>query len=401
MSDRVAHIHLGASKLGLGLVVSITAQLGMEVHLVGRPGPEMIPRFGVSLVPSVPLAFHDVETFTGPESFEEAHPKLRSAVTRDGPLLITCTLRDGIVSRLSFLRELLAARGGGEALFIPCENSPHPAYETLRKEFEPKGVCFLDTVVNRICPKFIETSDSRRIVRAHKIGEWLIEDDGAKGIIREMLASSEQDVLFEKNLEPFERRKRWQVNGGQLLLALLAHQGGVKSLMSAAHTPRTFTPVVHFHSEVNRVLAQYAELSENLDFAMRHSVAFCEITDDVDRMVAMRRENLSKFFATFRARIAEPARLATELGGGETPEIFDYALAVLDQLLDEPRAYDWSSARAGLEPAVDQRAVEAYTGMLEGWKPADEIVARGERLEMTLSAHRSRFASKNNRIEQV
>jgi hypothetical protein len=330
------------------------------------------------------------------------NPKLRAAVMRDGPLLVTCTLRGGIVEREQFIRELLEARSSGETVFIACENSPHRLYEKLREEFEPKGTIFLGAVVNRICPKFVGPSDSRRIVRAHKLGEWLIQDKGVKSAVVEALARSDL-VFLEANLEPFERRKRWQVNGGQLLLALLAHQGGETSLMAAAHTPSTFTQVIHFHSEVNRVLEQYPELSENLDFAMRNYVAFCEITDDVDRVVGMQREDLTPFFETFEERIAEPARLARQLNEGRTPEIFGYALGVLDQLLEEPAAYDWSNrsdprARIMLDAATDRRAVEVYIRMLRDWKSDAEIAAAGERLEKILSGHRSRFASKNNRI---
>jgi hypothetical protein len=379
--------------------------MGMEVHLVGKPGPDSIPRFGVSLVPGVPVAFHDVATFTGPETFKAAKEELREAVGRDGPLLITCTLRDGILDRYQFLREVLLARGGGETVFIACENSPHEAYERLRDEFEPGGVRFLDTVVNRICPKFIRTSGSRRIVRAHKLGEWMVGAGPGESEVVDRLTASKL-VLLEQDLEPFERRKRWQVNGGQLLLGLLAHEGGKNDLMRAAkNTPAILAQVGHFHAEVNRVLRdRYPRLPDNHGFAMRHAEAFCEITDDVARMVAMRREDLSGFFSTFERRIAEPARLATELAGGSTPEIFDFALAILDQLLVDPQAYDWSSkadpdAPATLDETVDDTAVQAQAQMLAGWQTQEEIKERSKRLESILSGHRNRRAPVNHRIK--
>lgn len=406
MPGQVVHIHVGPSKLGLGLVASTTAQLRMEVHIVGRPGPDSTPRFGVSLVPNLPIAFHDVASFTGPETFKEAGPALREAVMRDGPLLVTCTLRDGIVDRYQFVRELLLARGDGETVFIACENSPHEAYGRLRQEFEPGGVRFLDTVVNRICPKFIRISGPRRIVRAHKLGEWLIEERLDDSAVIECLTGSDF-VLLEPELEPFKRRKRWQVNGGQLLLAMLAHQAGESDLLRATRTPGVLSPVDHFHAEVNRVLlARYPQLDGNLEFAMKHVKAFCEITDDVARMIAVQREDLSPFFRTFESRIAEPARLATEMAGGSTPEIFELALAVLDELLAEPRAYDWSSRAdpdvpAKLDEATDRNAVKTYEQMLEGWQSSEAMEERVERLEAILSSHRNRGAPFNHRIKPI
>lgn len=404
MRQRVVHIHFGPSKLALGLVLPIAVELGLSTHLIGRPGIGARPAFGVSLVPSLPISFFPLASFTGPRTLAEVDPRIAGALQDGDPMLITTTLREGIVECCGLMRELLAARGADdETVFIACENSPHPKYEELREEFEPAGIQFLGTVVNRICPKFLPPSHGRRVVLAHELGEWLIETPPRPGEIAELLEQS-GFVTFHAELEALEERKRWLVNGGQLYLAMLAHHAGEESLTRAANTPLR-DPMTHFHAEVNRVLeARHPALTGNLDYALAHGEAFCEVADDVPRMVAMQRADLTPFFQTFNRRIGEPARLAVELNGGHTPEIFMHALATLDSLLEKDRAYDFSDPRDPSRPAVlsaetDARAVEAYSAALKGWV-AQRTIEEGKcRLEVILRSHRSRGEPPHRRIE--
>lgn len=401
------HIHFGPSKLALGLILPILFEVGMPTHLIGRPGKEETPAFGVSLEPHWPLQFYPLASFNGPRSLEELDPEIHVTLDCDGPLLITSTLREAILERHALIREILAARGPeAETVFIACENSPHPRYDDLRKEFEPKGVQFPSTVVNRICPRFLDNDNGRRIVRAHELGEWMIEAPSRPGVVASLLDKSDL-VSFHsrKELVARERRKRWLVNGGQLYVALLAHEGGVEDLMSAALQAEIHAPMVHFHAEANRVLkARHPTLDGNLEYALDHGKAFCELADDVPRIVAMRRAELAPFLRSFERRIAEPARLAAEDEDGPPPEVFELALGTLDNLLEHDPAYDWSDPEDPGRPATlsvesDERAADAYAAMLTGWVPEEEIAGRRERLEIRLRSHRKQDDPVSRRID--
>ncbi len=395
MHERVLHIHLGASKLALGLILPIATEVGLETHLIGRPGPGSRPAYGVALVPSRPISFFPLASFGGPFDLAGVDPRIAEALQDGDPMLITSTLRGAISQRYEFVSELLEARHAeDDTVFIACENSLHPAYEDLRKKFEPAGVQFLSTVVNRICPRFLPPSHGRRVVLAHEVGEWLIEEPERPAAFQALLERSDL-VRFHKKaeLEALEERKRWVVNGGQLYLAMLAHDAGEKSLTKAARSPLR-DPMTHFHAEANRVLAlRHPDLSDDLPYALMHGKAFCEIADNVPRMVAMQRADLTPFFRNFERRIGEPARLAAGQNEGKVPPIFLRALEILDSLLGKRRAYDFSDPHDPEKPATldrntDARAVEAYRNALRGWVPADEIKARVRRLDLILSSHR-------------
>ena len=383
--------------LALGLILPIADELDLPSHLIGRPGPESTASYGVSFAPSQPLRFYGLESFTGPERLEQAKPEILQATEDGRPMLITATLRAGIEKRYEFVRELLAGRSSeAETVFFACENSPHPLYTKLREEFEPAGIQFPATVVNRICPKFLEPDEGRRVVRAHECGEWLIARPSQAETIVSLLEGS-KFVSFHapEEIMALEKRKRWIVNGGQLYLAILAHDADEESLVQAANTPGLRDLVNHFHNEAIRVLkAEHPELVENLDYCVKHCVAFCEVADEVPRMVAMQRADLTPFFETFRRRIGEPAALAAETSDGHVPEVFQQVAEAVDSLLEKDRAYDWSDPQNPEQPAVlsaetDARAVKAYAKMLTGWVAAEEIEEKCERLGVILRTHRN------------
>jgi hypothetical protein len=401
LHHRVVHIHFGPSKLALGLILPIALELGLSTHLIGRAGVSARPAFGVSLAPGGLVSFYPLASFNGPRTVSQMDPRIAGAL-EGGQMLITSTLRDGIVDRHPLVRELLEARGStGETVFIACENSPHQLYGDLKEEFGA-NVQFLGTVVDRICPKYLPPSHGRRVVLAHRLGEWLIESPSEEGAITSLLAKSDL-VSFHPDLRPYEERKRWLVNGSQLYLSLLAHQAGTKSLIRAANTSLR-DPMNYFQAEVNRVLGKrHPALQGNLQYAWDHGKAFCEVTDDVPRMVAMVRADLRPFFRTFDRRIGEPARLAAELENGEVPEVFELARIVLDTLLGEGRAYDFGDpddpeTDATLDEAIDAEAIEAYGVALEGWVPENEIEAGKRRLGVILRSHGSMQEEHGSRV---
>jgi hypothetical protein len=403
MQSRAIHIHFGPSKLALGLILPTVFEMEIPSHVIARPGRNGRPAYGVSLAPNRPLRFYPLASLKGPQSLEEAFPDILAALREGRPMLITSTLRDGVVHRHQFMRELLSARDSeAETIFLACENSPHEIYGKLREEFGPAGVQFPATVVNRICPKFLEPDLGRRVVRGHELGEWLIERP-RPGLITDLLEGAAL-VSLHDDLEALEKRKRWIVNGGQLYLAILAHHARKKSLVNAAATPGLRDLVNHFHSEAIRVLqAAHPELSENLDYCIDHCRAFCQVADDVPRIVAMQRGDLTPFFKTIQRRISEPAVLSTDIADGQVPEVFSRLVAAVDALLERRKAYDWNDSEdperpATLDQKTDERAVEAYEAMLRGWVEAREIEERAERLAIILRSHHSDREPPNRRL---
>jgi mannitol-1-phosphate/altronate dehydrogenase len=393
MNRRPIHIHFGASKLALGLLLPIAWELGMASHVIGRPGVKEEKQYCVSFAPSRPKQYYPLGSFEGPENLADANAEILAALRDGRPMLVTATLRNAIVERQGLIRELLGSRRASEeTIFLACENSPHPLYSELRREFEPAGVQFPATVVNRICPKFLDRDDGRRVVRAHELGEWLIERPRPGKLA--MLLESSALVSMHDDLTGLEKRKRWVVNGGQLYLAILAHEAGEESLVEAANTPGIRDFVNHFHSETIRVLrAEHPDLQDNLAYAVDHCRAFCEVADDVPRMVSLQRADLVPFFETFKRRIGEPAALAAA-ADGEPPEVFVIARAAVDALLEREEAYDWGDPVDAEQPALlsaetDERAVQAYGAMLDGWVDAEEIAERCDRLEALFRSHRS------------
>lgn len=406
MNSRAIHIHLGPSKLALGLILPVVFEIGIPSHVIARAGKDSRPAYGVSLAPDHPLQYYPLASFKGPVRISECHPDILRALTDGRPALITATLRGGIAGRYPFVRELLEARrGAAETIFLACENSPDPLYASLREEFEPAGIQFPATVVNRICPKFLDPDLGRRVVRGHELGEWLIERP-RPGALAAALESAEL-VSYHDTIDGLEKRKRWVVNGGQLYLAILAHEAMEQSLVEAANTPGLRDLVNHFHSETIRVLrSAHPELPENLKYCVDHCIAFCEVADDVPRMVAMQRADLMPFFKTLRRRIGEPAALGSKMSGGQTPEVFLQLFGAVDSLLEREAAYDWGDpADPGgtcvINAEVDKRAIDEYAAMLDGCLPPDEIELRRRRLEIILRSHRSQNEPQNHRLKPL
>jgi hypothetical protein len=315
-------------------------------------------------------------------------------------MLVTCTLRDRIVERRSFIEELLRVRPpGSETTLLACENAPDGAYRELADNCKKLDVTFLRTVVNRMCIGRDPDSKGRRIVSAHELGEWLIEWPGAPSYLLEALAEVEE-VELVVDIDAHHDRKLWMVNGAHQALALMARYGGTQDLRIArddeepddeekddlrqvAQDPRVLGRLLHLHGAMDDALHwAHPALSGNLDYGLEHVVAYGEHPDSVNRVLgAFRRRDLAPFIETLEVRLAQPARICFEQGRSVAPfahifDAFESLVEYLDAFLD---AIEVRENPDSFDPTADEWAVAAYARLVRGWnseRHAEERVAR-------------------------
>jgi hypothetical protein len=379
----------------LGLLVAASRDAGFDVAIVGRPGDRSPLRYGRSISgPEGRLVFTTVQWFEGPSTVEDLPDDLRRRIRSEEPLLITCTLRDGIVDRAEFVEGVLRQRPRVcETVLLACENAPHPAYEALAEVANETGALMLRTVVNRMCIACKNDRDGRRLVSAHPLGEWLIAaPDTEVGLLEQLATASEVKIVTD--IDARHDRKLWMVNGAHQALALMARKANYPDLPLAARDPKVEARLSHLHAAMNDALEklhpQLSKGTENLDYAVEHVQAYCEHPDSINRVLGQfKRVKLASFFRMLDERIARPARICAENGVSIAP--FLAVINVLEQLLESIDAYqDAEDLRTGhVVPDADQdaAAVDAYKGLLSGWIDDEQIAQRAKELAINLAQH--------------
>jgi hypothetical protein len=157
------------------------------------------------------------------------------------------------------------------------------------------------------------------------------------------------------------------------------------------------------HSEANRILAsRYPELEGNLQYGIDHAIAFCEIVDDVPRVLGLKRWGLAGFFDLFDERLAEPARLIFELDG-HAPDVMLFTLQTLEELLEKSGSYEWGRREDWPGPtrqeALDREATLAFQRMLTGWLPPEAIDVKVAWLGRLLASSRALVAARRPRLK--
>lgn len=162
--ERPVHLHLGAGRLGLGLVVPTTRRCGLNVTVVARPNANA---FSTTRNHSLAAqsTYHLLVRETGERSpveideflvLDEATRELVDRILKDPrtALITTAVGKANLELLVPRLRELLdvrfAAGVTAPLLVIPCENDVGAEYHRLTTSGPPR-VFFLDAVVDRIC----------------------------------------------------------------------------------------------------------------------------------------------------------------------------------------------------------------------------------------------------------
>ena len=171
------HAHIGPSPLALGLLAPTTLAAGFDVCLIGPPGDESPTEYVFSgSDPDGRFRIDRVDWFEGPRTLADLPDDLRERIGGEEPLLLTVTLRDRIGERRQLIEEMLRLRPENvETIMLACENAPEPAYREIATACARPGFQMLHTVVNRMCVRLPRDSENRRVVSAHSLGEWLVE----------------------------------------------------------------------------------------------------------------------------------------------------------------------------------------------------------------------------------
>lgn len=405
------HVHLGPSPLALGLLIPCTTAAGFGVCVFGRPGDQSPSQYGlVGTGPEALLTFLKVEAFEGPDGYEDISEDVRQRIASPEPLLLTCTLREMIAERYPLVEGILRARpNGAETILLPCENAPHSTYTDLSQICDLTGALFQRTVVNRMCTERERDSENRRMVSAHPLGEWLIEQPQRPSALLDQLASGVEEVRLVDDYDARKARKLWMVNGAHQALAMMAWDATERTLgviegddpvflrrsddlREAARRQRVSARLHHLHAAMDDALLHvYPRLQGNLAYGLEHVIAYSEHPDSVKRVLAnFRRQDLAPFIETMKARLGEPAEICSQLERSLAPftfvmDVFESLALNLDAFLDV--------AQLRLEPdridaRADERALAAYAQLLGGWLSAIEVEERVQRLASALASQR-------------
>lgn len=404
------HIQIGPSPLALGLIVPSTLAAGFDVCVVGRPGDKSLREYGhAGSGPRGRLRFPRVDWFVGPEKFEDLPFGLLSRIQSDEPLLLTCTLRGRIAERRPLVEALLRARPeGSETIMLACENAPDPIYEQIAAGCGQHGVQVLRTVVNRMCIGLPRDSEGHRMVSAHPLGEWLIDQPAQPSALLDALSAVDEVDVVE-DIEARHSRKLWMVNGAHQALALIAWAGLSRELrlppaesaaggephhdlQDAAQDLSVSARLSHLHAAMDAALRkEHPELEDNLAYGVEHVVAYSEHPDSITRVLgAFLRHNLAPFVETLDVRLAQPARICFELQWPTTS--FEFVFDHFEMLAGNLDVFlDARQIRAGsvvVDPAADGVAIELYARLVRGWMSREQAEERVARFAKALAACR-------------
>jgi len=409
----VVHVQIGPSPLALGLLIPCTLAARFDVYVIGRAGDNSPPEYGhVGTGPEARLRYRRVSAFEGPDSYGDLGATLRNRTESREPMLITCTLREKIEERRALVEEILRARPPkAETVFLPCENAPHEVYEHVVRLCDETGALPLRTVVNRMCTEEDRDREGCRMVSAHSLGEWLIERPPTPVSLLDVLERIPEVELVD-DYEARRARKLWMVNGAHQALAMIAWEGiddslevqapaeeetrerpvgASDDLRVAARGLRVSGRLHHLHAAMDDALQQkFPEMTGNLDYGLKHVVAYAEHPDSVRRVLdAFRRQDLTTFIKTMDIRLGQPAEICFEMGRSVSPfafvfDVFESLALSLDAFLDAP---ELRKNRSLIDPSIDQQALQGYAALVGRWMPREQAKGRVQRLASALASH--------------
>jgi hypothetical protein len=406
------HVHIGPSPLAKALLLPLSRKAGFAVCVVGRPGGEPLP-LDAAGHPTYRLKWEGqdareeqrtVDWYCEAESVAELPAEVGNALGKRSAVLITATLRDGIRERRRLIEEMLRQRPqGAETIVMPCENSVPGDWQAVRSLCDELGATYLQPLVNRIALPLEPHGPDSRTTRTHNLGEWLVAPPQRKSRILEALAVNDEFDVVE-DLEVRMQRKLFMVNGAHLALGIRGALLGRRSLRATAQMPSSIYDVANLHFAMNQGLTfSGCKLTDTFEYGREHVGAYCEVADDVNRIMRkLRRADIAPFLKDVHDRLSAPAEM-TALAqrevdpAHETSDWLDPYRDVFDGLellLARLDAYSDGKVSARrrepllLDPDIDARVIAEYERCLLDWERASERRERLRKLEESLRAHR-------------
>lgn len=402
-------VHVGPGRLGLGLIVDVLRKdASFDVCLIARADgrPEQRTYQIAFADPERGLVTRDVQWACNVERFDDIDEGARARITSEEPLLITVALGGAISEREDLLRELLRARPAeARTLLLACENEPGDEYRRIAEDHPEVAYC--PCVVDRICNTHEPARDrhGRRRFLVHPVAQWVIvrQPPAFDALTKPLAATDEVLFVDESDLDAYEHRKLWAVNGIHMLLALLARQGGHDELpLTDARAEAFLMAAQPLITAVLQAVELEWGLAADQQYAADRVRAFCESPDSASRVLRGRlvRANLVPLMARLNSRLGEAARTASARGVDCKP--FADAAELLLETLKDRSAYlppEPSAARGvpttgecpepdSISEAVDDAAVAEFAAFLDGWMEDDQRADTIRRLTRILAGQR-------------
>lgn len=391
-------IHLGPGRLGLGLVIDTLLERDLRVCLLGAQGssPADVLQHEITFTGgrTQPLT-RPVHWVHNPADAADLDPQVLRLLDGRGPVLITGSLAGQAAECEHLLRGLLKRRpADAETVVLACENDADPMYAKVTSAFADVHYCecVVDRVVNWNYPE--RYADGRRRIVAHTIGQWVIyhPDPEASQVLTRLRAASPVIVVDDEHLlAGYRKRKRWVVNGGHLVMALIERYNGVDRLPLTVQAERfddvraRVMPVID--TAMQAIEREHPELAWEDGFVEDRMRVFRETPGSASRILQGRlvRADLRPLMKHFDLCVGEAAREVCRLGLPSHP----YE-AVVDLLLDtfERRTvYLDQCAPKDLSAVIDGQVVQAFLQIAD-WMDAGHAYRAAVRLGRMLAIHR-------------
>lgn len=226
------HVHIGTGRFGLGFVGYFSNKLGFSTTFLNRTAERSRSRNEKLRVnKKYHIKYYDADQedavgFDRLEFFSQEDVGHALALLRDSDtLLVTTTVGESqLPSVAPLIAQGLKERNTNAPLFlIACENGHRCSSVLARRvnailETEQQNAVFVDCVVDQICHG-INVNEEMVTVSAESYREWIIEETDSQ--LEQQLREPRIKFVQSDQLDLYELRKLWLVNGFHLALAIL------------------------------------------------------------------------------------------------------------------------------------------------------------------------------------
>jgi mannitol-1-phosphate/altronate dehydrogenase len=356
------HLHIGAGRLGLGLVAAAAAQSGLEVIIAVEASPRGASTKNAMLAESrrfivvppdeteaVEIKIQSVVQYGEPS----VEAEIRDIIADPHTVLVTTAVGDNLPHIVPLLTRLLLHRhhaGIASPLFIiAAENTRNSLW--LREQIEQRlanagvisttvlqFVVFVPCVVDRVC-KNISTATGEVRVAVEAEADWLVADlrDELGRSLESYLSPDRGSIRFQTDVLPFWRRKIYLLNGPHLLLAMLANVEGHIFLDDYLRSESGRIALDRVFAEcklIFRAEDDYFSEAEVDKLIESNKLRFLASNDLVARVLSRFREesDIVNFFRDFHSKVGSPALAYLVKVGGDLPTILLSLLHMISRI---------------------------------------------------------------------